>query len=280
MRKPAETPPMAPRRLGRYLIAADTELREVVAIDRPDGAVLVIDRERVTHDDPRLVAELHAEEPSANAELICRLYLADENHRTCRALTDEDLHPQGAPVGETPAVAPPQIIEHDGHHYTLTVTAGRSTRGELRWARTGGEGDPQTHTLREVIAAVERYEPACTITRAAVAAHHPDEQLSVTTLKAELERITASPIVLNRRLREKVEHAVAAGHTLSEIAIRCGRTKRDGHGNRSGETSWLGRRIGRLPESGSSHPTPWVHTDTLALIAREGLRVSPRDVEL
>ena len=64
---------------------------------------------------------------------------------------------------------------------------------------------------------------------------------------------------------------------MSEIRIRCGRTKDAGQ---SGDTSWLARRIGRLPEAGKTQPTPWVHSDTLALIARDGLGVSPREVEL
>ena len=63
------------------------------------------------------------------------------------------------------------------------------------------------------------------------------------------------------------------------IAMRCGRVKRDRRGNVSGETSWLARRIGQLPEGGEDQPTPWVHTDTLALIARDGLGLSPREVE-
>jgi hypothetical protein len=67
---------------------------------------------------------------------------------------------------------------------------------------------------------------------------------------------------------------------MSEIAVRCGRVKRDGKGNVSGETSWLARRIGLLPEGGQSRPTPWIHSDVLALIARDGLGASPREVEL
>ena len=70
------------------------------------------------------------------------------------------------------------------------------------------------------------------------------------------------------------------GLSLSEIAIRCGRVKRDCKGNESGETSWLARRLGILPEGGRSAPTPWIHSDVLALIARDGLGVSPREVEL
>jgi hypothetical protein len=67
---------------------------------------------------------------------------------------------------------------------------------------------------------------------------------------------------------------------MSEIAMRCGRVKYDSRGNVSGETSWLSRRLGLAPEGGEAHPTPWVHSDVLALIARRGLGISPREVEL
>jgi hypothetical protein len=66
---------------------------------------------------------------------------------------------------------------------------------------------------------------------------------------------------------------------MSEIAMRCGRIKRDATGNESGETSWLARRLGLLPEGGRRHLTPWIHSDVLALIARDGLGLSPREVE-
>ena len=100
-------------------------------------------------------------------------------------------------------------------------------------------------------------------------------------LRAELDRVYASRVVLNRGLREAVLAAVnERGLTMSEIAIRCGRFKRDAHGTETGETSWLARRIGMLRESGKSAPTPWVSSDVLALIAREGLGLPPREVEL
>jgi hypothetical protein len=68
--------------------------------------------------------------------------------------------------------------------------------------------------------------------------------------------------------------------TMSEITIRCGRFKRDARGNCHGDTSWLARRIGLAPENGRGAPTPWVHSDVLALVARQGLGISPREVEL
>lgn len=87
--------------------------------------------------------------------------------------------------------------------------------------------------------------------------------------------------MLNRGLREAVLARVAGGQvSLSEIAIRCGRIKRCPRGQQAGETSWLMRRIGQAPETTGGEPTPWVHGDVLARIARRGLGVCPREVEV
>jgi hypothetical protein len=132
-------------------------------------------------------------------------------------------------------------------------------------------------TLRDVVGALERYEPMRTMTAAAVDRYGDDEEVSCITLLAELERVLESPIVLNAGLREAV---LASGLSMSDIARNCGRLKHARNGRESGETSWLGRRIGVLPEGGQSVPTPWVHTDVLALVAREGLGLEPRIVEV
>jgi hypothetical protein len=88
-------------------------------------------------------------------------------------------------------------------------------------------------------------------------------------------------VVLNRALREAVLRACASQElSMSEIALRCGVIKRDRQGRRSGETSWLARRVGLMPEGGAKRVTPWIHSDVLATIAREGLQVSPREVEV
>jgi hypothetical protein len=135
--------------------------------------------------------------------------------------------------------------------------------------------------LRQVFGLLQAYEPAASMTRAAVAAHAGSSGVSVSALRCELDRACNSSIVLNRALRERVERAVATeGLSMSEIATRCGRVKRGRNGGESGETSWLARRIGQLPEAGKSRPTPWVHSDVLALIARDGLGISPHEVEL
>ena len=136
-------------------------------------------------------------------------------------------------------------------------------------------------SVREAIACVERYEPLRALTARALAFHDREGDTSVTVLRAELRRVQESPIVLNRALREAVLDAVERrGQSMSEIAMRCGRIKRDAAGNESGETSWLARRLGLLPEGGRKTTTPWIHSDVLALIARDGLGVSPREVEV
>jgi hypothetical protein len=154
----------------------------------------------------------------------------------------------------------------------------------LRWCQRDPRQIPgrlQPLSLRETIARVESYEPMVTLTRRSLAVHRDDAGVSTSVLGAELTRVQESPIVLNRRLREVVLGALdRQGLSMSEIAIRCGRVKRDCNGNESGETSWLARRLGLLPESGQSKPTPWIHSDVLGLIARRGLAISPREVEL
>jgi hypothetical protein len=135
-------------------------------------------------------------------------------------------------------------------------------------------------TLRQVIGALQSYEPARTQTAQALQRHDGDG-ISVTCLRGEFDRMTSSSIVLNRRLREAMLASMQRERlTLSEIAIRCGRIKRDENGNESGETSWLARRVGMLPEGGREAPTPWVSSEVLALIARDGLGLAPREVEL
>ena len=70
--------------------------------------------------------------------------------------------------------------------------------------------------------------------------HRDCDDVSIALLRAELVRTQESPIVLNRALRAAVVDAVERrGQSMSEIAMRCGRIKRDSAGNASGETSWL-----------------------------------------
>jgi hypothetical protein len=265
--------------------------REVIAVHRADGSVLVVDRDALTLGDRRLVAYLAADEPAENAALVCAHYLRDDSRGRCRRVIVEDL--AGEPFSEedgesrrfaheTDLVGRRGAVEEDAV-YRLELTPTDTAALELRWRRHSRRqgSTPMIVSLREAIGALESYEPVCEITRGGLAEHREDADVSTAVLRGELERLRASPIVLNRKLRQTVLAAIEChGLSLSEIAIRCGRVKRDAKGNASGETSWLARRVGMLPESGSSRPTPWVHCDVLALIARNGLGISPREVEL
>ncbi len=314
---PRETrkPASIPGPLARYT-DAEGRLREILARPGHAGSVLVVDRDAATLGDRRLVAHLAADEPAENAGLVCRHYLRDPRGRRCRPVTAEDL--LAAPFSEggvqvDPELCrapPPQTVElldrHGRVHWLEAFDAGMSIP-ELRWRRLAAGNEPgesagrreserpeserwesersrgarQPESVRDVVGCLESYEPVRTITAQALALHREDPAVSVAVLRAELQRLDASRIVLNRGLRRAVLLALRTGGlSLSEIAFRCGRVKRDGKGRASGETSWLARRVGISPEGGGGEPTPWIHSEVLAVIARLGLGVSPREVEL
>jgi hypothetical protein len=253
------------------------------------GSTLVVDRDYVTHQDCLLVAHLPADEPPQNATLVCASYLHDVRTRRlrCRNVTAEDAHIEPlaealAPSGQATTVAWDIAIVHGESTFRLgAVHAGRSIPA-LRWLRDAPAAEQRrTVSLREVVGEFEDYEPMRTQTLQALARHAGAGAISTAVLGAELERVQESPLVLNRALRETVLATLERlDMSMSEMAIRCGRVKRDAKGNESGETSWLARRLGMVPDSGREQPTPWIHTDVLALIARCGLGVSPREVEV
>ncbi len=277
------------RLLGRYT-DRHGDAREVIARRGAAGSTLVVDRYRATHGDPRLVAHLAADEPAENAALVCSRYLEDAVARgSCRPLTAEDA--KIAPFADEPALdvdAEPaagdaQPVDRWACSYRLELVHSGMSIPELRWCRRNPEPalDREPVSVREAVASLESYEPVRALTLRGLALHGRCGEVSTAVLRAELARVRESPIVLNRRLREVVLATVERQElSMSEIAIRCGRVKRDRRGNESGETSWLARRLGLAPEGGHSTPTPWIHSDVLALIARCGLGVSPREVEL
>jgi hypothetical protein len=256
--------------------------REVIARAGAAGSTLVIDRERAGGGDQRLVAHLGADEAVGNAALTCSQYLHDiaNGHGRCRTLDAEDgrIAPfeHSRELEQTPPPRPAELVDELGCSFALEPVRSAMSIPELRWCRSG-----QPVSVRAAIAALESYEPVRALTLHALALHSHAETISTAALRAELTRVQDSPIVLNRRLREVVLATVERQQlSMSEIAIRCGRVKHDRKGNQSGETSWLARRVGLLPEGGHRTPTPWIHSDVLALIARHGLGVSPREVEL
>ncbi|HEY4429082.1 MAG TPA: hypothetical protein VGN08_12835 [Solirubrobacteraceae bacterium] len=287
----------APRRAarkGRLLGRYDDRLgrpREVIARPGAAGSVLVIDRDELTRDDRRLVAHLAADEPAENGTLICAAYIEDVRRSgiRCRPLTPQDRRTIPFEEAEREQLAAAGLLtdselrDRCGNRYRIERVQAAMSIPELRWRRHPADpAEPAVVvSVRDVVAAVESYEPACGLSLRAVTRDHGPLQLSSSALRTELTRVRNSPIVLNRGLREAaVERLAQQQLSMSEIAIRCGRVKRDRKGNESGETSWLARRLGVLPEAGQELPTPWVHTDVLALIARRGLGLSPRDVEV
>jgi hypothetical protein len=268
-------------RLHRYRLP-DLSFREIVLLEGAAGSRLVVDRFKDGGGDARLLAHLSRDEPDQNAVHVYREYLADP-HRCCRTLRVADLFgaAEGAMSTRTveSAQLPQELIDRAGARYLLAACG---LPAELRWHRERpGQTGSTVVSARDVVAALEDYEPVLAQTRAAVAAWRHDRKVAIATLGLELRRLEASPIVLNRRLREAVVVAVRQrGVSLSAIAIACGRMKRDPRGNGSGETSWLARRVGLIPDGAGGAPNPWVHTDTLALIARDGLGIAPREVEL
>jgi hypothetical protein len=282
--------PARARRLGRYLDVSG-RTREVVARSGFAGTVLVVDRDADTLGDRRLVAHLGADEPRENAAIACARYLEGEpaSRTSCRPLSNEDL---GRSPLEEEEIAPDwpaaqrarsrELLDRNGRQHRLELVPTGMSIPELRWRQIPpGESEGRTVSMREVIAALESYEPVRMLSRSALAVHREDPDVSVTVLRAEFERVLESSIVLNRGLRDAVLAAIEREElTMSGIATRCGRVKRDHRGNESGETSWLARRLGLLPEGGHAAPTPWIHSDVLGLISRDGLGISPREVEL
>jgi hypothetical protein len=266
-------------------------IREVLTRAGAGGTVLVVDRDARTRGDRRLVAHLGADEPAGNAALTCRLYIDDARRERfrCRRMTPRDA--RVAPFADAAADirsvsdCDAEPTDRQGNIYRLEAVDTGMSIPELHWRRRRSEpaasGQARIVSVREAVARLESYDPVRALTQHALARHRGDPRISTTVLRTELGRVLNSPIVLNRRLREVVLERVEREQlSMSGIAIRCGRIKRDRHGKESGETSWLARRLGLLPEAGQSTPTPWVHSDVLALIARNGLGVSPREVEV
>ena len=288
----ASTSAQRTQSLGRYLALDTRQEREVLRVQRPDGSALVIDYQLGTLSDGRLVAHLSPDEPAENARIVCNLYLDDDERRGhCRAATPEDFdttsHVTPAPSSGHGARPASRLQDAAGHVYCISELplAGAplgDSRRELRWTRSRLPGRDDTFdvvTLREVVGNLEAYEPARTLTRDALARY--GECVSTHRLREEAQRLADSQVVLNRGLREAVQRELRLGTmTMSDIAARCGRVRSEPPGSTAGEASWVARRIGQMPEGGAEKSCPWVHSDVLALIARDGLGLSPREVEL
>jgi hypothetical protein len=285
----SQTPTRPPSRDERAIprgtaLLAYFDDREVVLLPGAHGSRLVVDRLVDGGGDPRLVAHLTSDEPDLNAIVVTDIYLADPGRRA-RRLSDADLDSPPPAVDDEVSVEDRVLRDRDGNRFHLApIVTGARPLPEVRWLReppVGVEGPAECVSCRRVVGALEDYEPVRRLASAAICRHRLDPATSVATLGLELRRLGASPIILNRRLREAViEASVRRGVSLSSIALACGRVKYDQRGCRSGETSWLTRRVGLAADEATRRPTPWVHTEVLALIARSGLGLAPHEVEL
>ena len=298
-RRTADSADRRERPLATYTDLSGTP-HELLTWPGAHGSVLVVDLAAEVQAPPRLLAHLSADEPPENALLVCADYLERTRLGCCRCRELSALDLCCAPAleesreapGSAASVTVPERRSGAGDRLMLAMQHMPAALPQLRWRLSSAApgsvdappGDPRQSrpvSLREAIASLEDYEPLRAMTRRAIARVRPGEGISTTMLRAELARVERSPIILNRGIREAVLASVARGElSMSEIAIRCGRVKRDWRGNESGETSWLARRLGLLPEGGQPAPTPWMHSEVLALIARRGLGIAPREVEL
>jgi hypothetical protein len=292
--------------LARYREPETGAWRAIVALSAKDGATLVVDRLVGTKADARVVARIAPEEDASNAQLMATMYAEDPERGVCRELTNEDMQGAaeqsrsvndpgdnaGAETGaeveadaeDVAPVDPTMVLHHDdGGSYSLRSVNCRPNGAsqELHWVCEKA-GECKTMTLRDTIAHFEAYEPFMAMTTAAIAAGPGQQNVSVAILKSELKRQEESPTVLNRGIREAVLKAVNDREdlSLSVIAARCGRQHNRANNCVSGDTTWLQRRIGIRNESASDKPTHWVSTEVLALIARKGLGIAPREVEV
>jgi hypothetical protein len=301
--------------LGRYLDRHGRR-REIVARPGAGNSVLVVDRDAATLADRRLLAHIAPDEPVENAAIVSRCFLSQVRRErcVCRPMVASDL--DSVPVYSEIDVEPfgsgathqGEVRDPAGRVYRLERFMAGLSIPELRWSRAPGSGaggngsreslrrgalrtgaltglfardEPEPISVREAVASLESYEPIRALTCRAIARHDGYGEVSIAVLRAELARVQRSSIVLNRALRAAALDAIErGGESMSAIAMRCSRIKRDAAGRESGETSWLARRLGLLPEAGRESPTPWIHSDVLALIARDGLGLSPREVEV
>ena len=265
----------------RYL--ADDGLRELVLLDGADGSRLLVDRRETDGTDARLLAHLASDEPDANARLVCSEFLADASRgaRRLRA-TDFGAQPEGDGPGPQPSCVSPGG-PHRRRRPALFPALERNARRAALAPRVPPPGWraalPQRARRRRGARGLRAGLRADSRRRGAVSSRPPgfglDARRSSCGASSRVRSCSTGGCARLCSTRCS-EH----GTSFSAIAMACGRIKHDRRGNGSGETSWLARRVGLLPSTPGARPNPWVHSDTLALIARDGLGIAPREVEL
>ncbi|MEP6953063.1 MAG: hypothetical protein ABI950_03245 [Solirubrobacteraceae bacterium] len=174
---------------------------------------------------------------ATNAAVAAQAYLADPGRRA-RPLSDLDWVVAPDAEASTTMDLATELVDASGTRYRLDAGYGPGLRWTRRAPRRRGVS---VVCLRTVVGALEDYEPARSLARAALAQSGDQHHLA-----AELQALAEDPHELNRLLRVAVLRRVDTGQeTLSNIAMRCGRPKSPGH--HMGDTAWLRRRIGDAP---------------------------------
>ena len=151
--------------------------------------VVIVDRDTARPQDRVLVAHLFAEEPAANADLLCALYVADCRAREVRCARYTGEQPVSGPDHGGHAGAGEELLRASGCAYRLELSRARMTIPELRRVRSPACGGRDAVSVRDVVAATESYEPVLTVTMRALALRRDDGGVSTTVLRAELARV-------------------------------------------------------------------------------------------
>ena len=257
------------RSLGSYIALGSEQRREVVSLQRPDGSTLVVDYQLGALSDGRLIAHLAADEPPENAHIVCELYLADDTKGRCRAVTQEDFdltrHATPPPPAADAPTAVDSLKDADGHVYRIRELPTLETMPELRWTRSASQAASSASTP-----CIPRCRRRCRSLRAGANPHRPGahplrQDLSTRRLAEEHERLSGSPIVLNRGLREAVQRVLRDELSMSEIAhpLRADQARQARQPERGDELAGAPHR----PAAGGEGRPTWSQRQ-LALIAR------------
>lgn len=106
-------------------------------------------------------------------------------------------------------------VDSAGRWYRLRAVSDDGCSSSDRWTRSHSRtktADFELITLRDVVGALESYEPAREVTVIALNAHRDDRHISTKQLGEGLSRLLRSAHVLNRGLREAVDRLVRRRH--------------------------------------------------------------------
>ena len=252
------------RSLGSYIALDSEQTREIVSLPRPDGST---SRRRLPARHPRRRAPGRASRTGrASRERAHRLRdVPRRRHRgRCRPLTP------GTSSSTRHATPPPRDARcPNGRRCRCktpraTATASASFRPARDDARAALDALPPPRRASRLRG---RDAPRCRRRlgrlRASAGHHHQGarplrkERSPPARLGEECERLNGEPDRAQSRLREAVQRAVVsrrAEHERDRAALRTHQARP--RGNVSGETSWLARRIGQLPEGGERTALP------------------------